>query len=88
MRGNRAAALIVLLATSPDLVSMLRILAIVMIVMVLNLLAMLNVRKIMAGATVVALQILGAVLGVLQVALAVQLILRAFARLGVLDLPG
>jgi multiple antibiotic resistance protein len=82
------AALIVLLATSPDMASTVRILGIAMIVMVLNLLAMLNVRRIMAGGTVVALQILGAVLGVLQVALAVQLILRALARLGVLSLRG
>jgi small neutral amino acid transporter SnatA (MarC family) len=38
----------------------------------------------MGGATVMALQILGAVLGVLQVALAVQLILRGLRELGVL----
>jgi hypothetical protein len=37
--------------------------------MVLNLLAMLYSRRLMGGATVMALQILGAVLGVLQVAL-------------------
>ena len=80
------AALIVLLASSPDTLWTLRILAIVLAVMVLNLLAMLNVRRIMAGMTVVALQILGAVLGVLQVALAVQLILRALHTLGVVAL--
>ena len=80
------AALIVLLATSQDPLSTVRILAIVIAVMVLNLLAMLNVRRIMAGMTVVALQILGAVLGVLQVALAVQLILRALEMLGVVRL--
>jgi small neutral amino acid transporter SnatA (MarC family) len=38
----------------------------------------------MAGPIVVALQIVGAVLGVLQVALAIQLIIRGFERLGVL----
>jgi multiple antibiotic resistance protein len=79
------AALIVLLATSPDAMSTLRILAMLVAVMILNLLAMLNVRRIMAGPTVVILQILGAVLGVLQVALAVQLLMRGFHRLG---LPG
>jgi multiple antibiotic resistance protein len=78
------AALIVLLATSRDAASTGRILAILIAVMVLNLLAMLNVRRIMAGPIVVALQIVGAVLGVLQVALAIQLIIRGFERLGVL----
>jgi multiple antibiotic resistance protein len=52
--------------------------------MVLNLLAMLYSRRLMGGATVMALQIFGAVLGVLQVALAVQLILRGLRELGVL----
>ena len=53
-------------------------------VMVLNLLAMLYARRIMGGAFVLALQIFGAVLGVLQVALAVQMILRGLHDLGVL----
>jgi len=46
------------------------------VVMVLNLLTMLYARRIMGGVTILALQIFGAVLGVLQVALAVQMILR------------
>ena len=79
------AALIVLLANRDTMMTV-RILAIVIAIMVLNLLAMLNVRRIMAGMTVVALQIVGAVLGVLQVALAVQLILRALDLLGVVTL--
>ena len=52
--------------------------------MVLNLLAMLYARRIMGGVTVLVLQIFGAVLGVLQVALAVQMILRGLLDLGVL----
>ena len=52
--------------------------------MALNLLAMLYARQLMGGVTVLALQIFGAVLGVLQVALAVQLILRGLRQLGVL----
>ena len=51
--------------------------------MVVSLLAMLYVRRIMGGVIVLALQIVGAVLGVLQVALAVQMILRGLQDLGV-----
>lgn len=78
------AALIVLLASSHDAARTAHILAILVGVMALNLLAMLFARRIMGGATVVVLQILGAVLGVLQVALAVELILRALRQLRVL----
>jgi multiple antibiotic resistance protein len=78
------AALIVVLANSPDATRTAAVLAIVLAVMVLNLLAMLYARRIMGGITVMVLQILGAVLGVLQVALAVEMILRALLELGVL----
>jgi len=40
-------------------------------------------RRIVGGVIVLALQIVGAVLGVLQVALAVQMILRGLRDLGV-----
>src|SRR5262245_5072984 len=76
------AALIALLVNSPDAARTAAILAILLGVMVLNLLAMLYVRRIMGGVTVLALQIVGAVLGVLQVALAVQMILRGLRDLG------
>ncbi|MGH8698096.1 MAG: MarC family protein [Burkholderiales bacterium] len=79
------AALIVVLANSPDAARTAGILAILLAVMVLNLLAMLYARRIMGGVTVMVLQILGAVLGVLQVALAIEMILRALRELGVLD---
>jgi multiple antibiotic resistance protein len=77
------AAVIALLVNSPDAARTASILAILIGVMVLNLLLMLYVRRIMGGVTVMALQIFGAVLGVLQVALAVQLILRGLHELGV-----
>ena len=78
------AALIVLLANSPDAARTAGVLAILLAVMVLNLLAMLYARRIMGGITVMVLQIAGAVLGVLQVALAVDMILRALRELNVL----
>jgi len=78
------AALIVLLANSPDAARTACVLAILIAVMVLNLLAMLYARRIMGGITVMALQIAGAVLGVLQVAIAVDMILRALRELNVL----
>jgi multiple antibiotic resistance protein len=77
------AALIALLVNSPDAARTAAILAILIGVMVVNLLAMLYVRRIMGGVIVLALQIVGAVLGVLQVALAVQMILRGLQDLGV-----
>ena len=75
------AALIVVLANSPNDARTAGILAILLAVMVLNLLAMLYVRKIMGGITVMVLQIAGAVLGVLQVAVAVDMVLRALHEL-------
>ena len=78
------AALIVLLANSHDFARTTSILAILIGVMVLNLLALLYVRRIMAGMMIIVLQILGAVLGVLQIALAVQMIVRGLQGLGIL----
>ena len=77
------AALIALLVNSPDAARTAAILAILAGIMVLNLLAMLYVRRILAGVAILILQIVGAVLGVLQVALAVQFILRGLYDLGV-----
>ncbi|MFO1206936.1 MAG: MarC family protein [Burkholderiales bacterium] len=78
------ATLIVILANSPDVGRTAAVLAILLVVMVLNLLAMLHARRIMGGVTVMALQIAGAVLAVLQVALAIDMILRALRELNVL----
>ena len=78
------AAVIALLVNSPDAARTGAVIAILVAVMVLNLLSMLYARRIMAGPMILALQIFGAVLGVLQVALAVQFILRGLYDLGVL----
>lgn len=78
------AALIALLVNSPDAARTAGIVAILVGVMALNLLAMLYARRIMGGITVLALHIFGAVLGVLQTALAVQIILRGLLDLGLL----
>ena len=78
------AALIVVLSNSRDLGRTGAILALLLAVMVLNLLTMLYGRRIMGGVTVMVLQVIGAVLGVLQVAIAIDMILRALHELGVL----
>jgi len=80
------AALIVLLANSHEVGRTSHILAILLAVMVLNLLAMLFARQVMGGVTAMALRIFGAVLGVLQVALAIQMLLRGLRDSGVLPL--
>jgi multiple antibiotic resistance protein len=79
------ATLIIMLANSPDASRTLVILMILLGVMTLNLLAMLFARWIMRGLFIIALQILGAVLGVLQVALAIEMMLRTLRSLGALD---
>jgi multiple antibiotic resistance protein len=53
--------------------------------MLLNLLAMLFVREIMRGPVLLVLQVLGAVLGVLQFALAIQIIIRGLRDLNILS---
>jgi len=53
-------------------------------VMLLNLLAMLFARELVRPPVLLVLQVLGAVLGVLQVGLAVQIIIRALRDLQVL----
>jgi multiple antibiotic resistance protein len=80
------AALIALLAArGADGSSVMTIFAVVIVIMVLDLLAMLYVRQIMRGVVLLVLQILGAVLGVLQVGLAVQFIIAALRELRVLS---
>ena len=79
------AALIVLLASSHDTSRTTSILAVLIGVMLLNLLAMLFARQIMGGMLAVALKVLGAVLGVLQVGLATEMFIRGLRQLGVLD---
>mgnify|MGYP003945877039 CR=1 FL=1 len=78
------ATLIVFLASSHDSERTLGILLMLAAVMVLNLLAMLYGRFLLKGVTAVLLEILGAVLGVLQVAFAVNIIWTALREMGVL----
>jgi multiple antibiotic resistance protein len=78
-----AAALIVLLAASPDRSRDVAILGLFVAVMAVDLLAMWFARPILKQGKAV-LAILGAVLGILQVALAVQILLAAGQLLGIL----
>jgi small neutral amino acid transporter SnatA (MarC family) len=79
------AAVIVLLASSTDSGRTGIIVGMVVFVMLLNLISMLFARKLLVGATIVVLQILGAVLGILQAGLAVQIILRGFRDLKIIS---
>lgn len=78
------AALIVLVANSHTATRTLHIFAMLVGVMLLNLLAMLFARRMLGGVTAMVLEVLGAVLGVLQVALAVSIIFVAFGEMGAL----
>jgi multiple antibiotic resistance protein len=83
------AALIVLLSKSQSTERMLSVLAILGGIMVMNLLAMLYARRVMSGGlTVISLQVLGAVLGMMQLALAVDMIIHGLRELGVLSASG
>ena len=77
------AALVVFLALSPDSASRLKLWAVVLAIMVLNLVVMLLTRHIVR-VLLLGLTILGAVLGVVQVALGLQIMFRALTTLGVL----
>jgi multiple antibiotic resistance protein len=79
-----SAVIALLITATGDVKTVTSIYALLVCVMALNLLAMLYIRQIMRGAVLLALQVLGAVLGVLQVGLAVQIIIRALRDLHVL----
>ena len=78
------AAVIVLLASSTDGGRTGIIVGMVVFVMLLNLISMIFARKILTGATIVVLQILGGVLGIIQAGLAIQIILRGLRDLRIL----
>jgi multiple antibiotic resistance protein len=78
------AAVIALVAGAHDAARIRMILALAVAVMVLNLLAMLFARKILRGVFLLVLLVLGSVLGVLQVALSVQIVIWGLQGLGVL----
>jgi multiple antibiotic resistance protein len=76
------AVLIIFLVLSPGLDYSLKVMGALALVMVLNLLCMLYARQILKVIGVTVLQILGAVLGVLQIALGMEYLLRAMIILG------
>jgi multiple antibiotic resistance protein len=78
------AAVITLLALSKGTERTGLVLGALLGVMVLNLAAMFWVRRLLTPAAVTILQVLGAVLGILQVALAVRILLGALAGLGLI----
>jgi multiple antibiotic resistance protein len=77
------AALIAIVA-SVDRGELTKIYLLLLLVMMLNLLGMLFIRQIMRPPVLLVLQVLGSVLGVLQVALAVQFIIRALRDLHII----
>jgi multiple antibiotic resistance protein len=77
------ATVITLMAVSADGSRTVGILAMVILVMVLNLLTMLFAHAIMRWVTPLPLQVLGAVLGILQVALALQIMVGVLQEAGV-----
>ena len=70
------AAVIALLTMADNPERTLAIYIILAVIMVLNLLVMIYIRQIMRGPVLLVLQVVGSVLGVLQVALAVEILIR------------
>jgi multiple antibiotic resistance protein len=79
------AAAIILLGASREAQRTGVIIALLVAVMFLDLLAMLFARKILVGVTMIVLQVLGAVLGVLQAGLAIEFIVRGLQQLKVIS---
>jgi multiple antibiotic resistance protein len=78
------AAVIALFATSLDAGRTAMIVGLIVLVLFIDLIAMLLARRFVVGFTVIILQVLGAVLAILQVALAIQLILSGLRSLDVI----
>lgn len=78
------AAAILLLASNREAERIGLIIGLLVLVMVLNLLAMLYARRILIGPVMIVLQIVGAILGVLQVGLAIEFMVFGLRALGVL----
>lgn len=79
------AAVIALLAGSTNVERTLTIVGLVVFVMVLNLVAMLFARFVLIGFTTIVLQVVAAVLAVLQVALAIEFVFQGLRMMRVLD---
>jgi multiple antibiotic resistance protein len=78
------AVVIALLSATDDVQRIVMILGLVVFMMALDLVAMWFARRILVGYTIVVLQVIGAVLAVLQVALSIQFILGGLRALGVI----
>ena len=79
------ATVIIILSVSPNTFYVVGVGAVLIRVMILNLLAMLYARKILELVGMMPLQIISAVLSVLQVALGVQMILGGLRMIGLLE---
>ena len=79
------ATVIIILSVSPNTFYVVGVGAVLKRVMILNLLAMLYARKILELVGMMPLQIISAVLSVLQVALGVQMILGGLRMIGLLE---
>lgn len=79
------ATVIVLLASNREPERIAMITGLLVLVMIFNLLAMLYARRILVGITMLVLQVVGAILGVLQVGLAIEFIVYGLRSLGVLS---
>ncbi|MCF6150654.1 MAG: MarC family protein [Candidatus Kuenenia sp.] len=82
------AILIILMVTAQDTTRQIGIIGVLLAVMVMNLLTMLFAQNILKFIGTITLQILGSILGVLQVALGVEIVLRALITLGVIVSQG
>ncbi|GAB63035.1 MAG: MarC family protein [Candidatus Jettenia sp.] len=78
------AILIILMATAQDAVRQVEIIGVLLATMVLNLLTMLFAHRILKVIGVITLQILGSVLGVLQVALGIEMIIQTLIKMGLM----
>jgi len=79
------AAVIAVLDLAVDDKTVVSVYVMLIVVMLLNLVAMLYAREIMRGPVLLVLQVLGSVLGVLQFALAIQIIIRGLRDLNILS---
>ncbi|NUO10182.1 MAG: MarC family protein [Candidatus Brocadia sp.] len=78
------AMLIILMASAQDVTRQAGIIGALLAIMVLNLLTMLFAHRILKVIGVITLQILGSVLGVLQVALGIEIILQTLIKMGLM----
>jgi len=79
------AAVIAVMGASTDVTRTSVILGIVLAIMVINLVAMWFARRILVGPVIIGLQVIGAVLAVMQVALAIEFMVIGLKALGVIS---